>query len=120
MTEAARKTSDGASRRSLVDVAKEMHPLFAGRAAANEAKGSLTDETIKALWDGGFFGMWIPKSFGGIEAGPLEALGTVEQLSYSDGSTENPKTRALQFKVLAMSDPMPQNSCMMLSSRSWR
>ena len=87
MTEVARKTVDGASRRSLVDVAKDLHPLFAGRASANEAKGSLTDETIKALWDGGFFGMWIPRCFGGIEAGPLEALGTVEQLSYSDGST---------------------------------
>ena len=56
MTEVARKTvADGASRRSLVDVAKDLHPLFAARAAANEAKGALTDETIKAVWDGGFF-----------------------------------------------------------------
>lgn len=88
MTEAIRKTfADGASRRSLVDIAKDLHPLLAGQSVANEKKGSLTDETIKALWDGGFFGMWIPRCFGGIEAAPLEALGTIEQLSYSDGST---------------------------------
>ncbi|MGZ5811249.1 MAG: acyl-CoA dehydrogenase family protein [Xanthobacteraceae bacterium] len=87
MTVVTQTSSVKTPRRSLVDVAKEFHPLFAGQAAANEAKGSLTDETIRALWDGGFFGMWIPRSFGGIEAGPLEALGTVEQLCYSDGST---------------------------------
>jgi alkylation response protein AidB-like acyl-CoA dehydrogenase len=84
---ASQKLPRDASRRSLVDVAKDTHPIFAGQSAANEAKGSLTDETIKALWDGGFFGMWIPRSFGGIESGPLEALGTVEQLCYADGST---------------------------------
>ena len=71
----------------MVEVARDLHPLLAAQSAANEAKGSLTDETIRALWDGGFFGMWMPRCFGGIEAGPLEALGTVEQLSYSDGST---------------------------------
>ena len=80
-------TAASASRRSLADVVKDMVPLFAGQSAANEAKGSLTDETIEALWSGGFFGMWIPRDFGGIEAGPCEALGTVEQLCYADGST---------------------------------
>jgi indole-3-acetate monooxygenase len=74
-------------RRSLVDVAKDMHPLFAGQAAGGDAKGMLTEITLQALADGGFHGMWIPREFGGIEAAPLEALGTVEQLSYSDGST---------------------------------
>jgi alkylation response protein AidB-like acyl-CoA dehydrogenase len=88
MTHAATAIARGSkARRSLVDVAKEMHPIFNAQGAANEAKGALTDATLKALWDGGFFGMWIPRCFGGIEAGPLEALGTVEQLSYSDGST---------------------------------
>jgi alkylation response protein AidB-like acyl-CoA dehydrogenase len=75
------------TRRSLVDVAKDMHPIFASEAPGGDAKGALTDKTMQALSDGGFHGMWIPKSFGGIESAPLEALGTVEQLSYSDGST---------------------------------
>ena len=75
------------TRRSLVDVAREMHPIFAGESAASDAQGKLTDKTIQALSDGGFLGMWIPREFGGFEAAPLEALGTVEELSYSDGST---------------------------------
>lgn len=74
-------------RRSLVDTAKEMYPVFAAQSAANEAKGALTDETIKALWEGGFFGMWIPAAFGGAEVGPLELLEIIEHLGYSDGST---------------------------------
>jgi alkylation response protein AidB-like acyl-CoA dehydrogenase len=74
-------------RRSLVDVAREHHAIFSGQAVANEDKGALSDETIAALWDGGFFGMWMPRCFGGIEASPLESLGTVEQLSCADGST---------------------------------
>jgi len=77
----------GAKRRSLVDKAKEMHGFFSAQSAANEAKGRLTDATVQALWDGGFFGMWIPRCFGGAEASPLEGLGVIEQLSYSDGST---------------------------------
>ena len=75
-TSAAHIASAKAGRRSLVEVARDLHPLLAAQSAANEAKGSLTDETIRALWDGGFFGMWMPRCFGGIEAGPLEALGT--------------------------------------------
>lgn len=74
-------------RRSLADIAREMRPVFAAQAAANEARGALTGETLKALSDGGFLGMWIPREFGGIEAAPLEALGVVEELSYADGST---------------------------------
>src|SRR5262245_46456765 len=84
------KAATGAARdtrRSLADVAKDMHPIFAGESAGGDAQGKLTDKTIQALWDGGFFGMWIPREFGGVEAAPIEALGTVEELSYSDGST---------------------------------
>jgi alkylation response protein AidB-like acyl-CoA dehydrogenase len=78
---------DVAARASLVDKARELHDVFNGQAEANEEGFRLTDATVKALWDGGFFGMWIPRCFGGHGAGCLEALGVIEQLSYSDGST---------------------------------
>jgi indole-3-acetate monooxygenase len=74
-------------RKSLVATAKEMHDFFDSQAEANESGARLTDATVKALWDGGFFGMWIPECFGGAAADPLEGLGVIEQLSYSDGST---------------------------------
>src|SRR5580658_759157 len=76
-----------ASRASLSEKARAMTSLFAAQAAANEAKGSLTDATVAALRDGGFFGMWVPRCFGGSEVGPVEGLKVIEALCYADGST---------------------------------
>src|SRR5215475_1773898 len=84
LAEIAREASKGAS---LVEKAKQLHPLFAGEAARGEAKGMLTDATIAALRGNGFLGMWIPRCFGGSENGPVEFLEVIEQTSYSDGST---------------------------------
>src|SRR5262252_4478083 len=72
---------------SLVEKAKDLHSLISGEAARGEAKGRLTDESIAALRDNGFLGMWIPRCFGGSETGPVEFLEVIEQTSYSDGST---------------------------------
>jgi alkylation response protein AidB-like acyl-CoA dehydrogenase len=76
-----------ASRPSLSEKARAMTSLFAAHAAANEAKGSLTDAALAGLRDGGFLGMWIPRCFGGAEAGPVESLEVIEALCYADGST---------------------------------
>jgi indole-3-acetate monooxygenase len=82
--EFARDASNGTS---LVEKAKELHPLIAGEAARGEAKGMLTEATLAALRDNGFLGMWIPRCFGGSETGPVEFLSVIEQTTYSDGST---------------------------------
>ena len=76
-----------ASASSLVTAAKSLTTFFSEQAPLNEAKGSLTDEALAALRDGGFFGMWLPTCFGGIEAEPLEALEVIEALCYADAST---------------------------------
>ena len=78
---------DASNKSSLVEKAKALHPLFSGEAPRADARGSLTDETIAALRDNGFLGMWIPRCFGGSETGPVEFLSVIEQTSYSDGST---------------------------------
>jgi indole-3-acetate monooxygenase len=72
---------------SLLETAKALHPLLSGEAPRADARGRLTDETIAALRDNGFLGMWIPRCFGGSETGPVEFLSVIEQTSYSDGST---------------------------------
>ncbi len=71
----------------LSDKAREMIPFFAAQADANEAAERLTAQTVAGLRDGGFFALWIPQCFGGVEAWPLEALAVIETLSYADGST---------------------------------
>src|SRR6516165_2467003 len=84
LAEIARDASKGTS---LAEKAKELHSLLAGEAPRADARGRLTDETIAALRDNGFLGMWIPRCFGGSETGPVEFLNVIEQTSYSDGST---------------------------------
>ena len=71
----------------LSDKAREMVPFFAAQAEANEAAARLTEQTVAGLREGGFFALWIPQCFGGVEAWPLEALAVIETLSYADGST---------------------------------
>ena len=86
------KTGTSASRPAtssleLLVKARELTAFFNAQGDANEAKGALTDETVTALREFGFLGMWIPREFGGIEAWPTEAVEIVEALSYADGST---------------------------------
>jgi alkylation response protein AidB-like acyl-CoA dehydrogenase len=71
----------------LITNAKALAPLFRDQAAKNEAAGKLTDETIAALRSGDFFGLMVPKCFGGAEVGPVEALEVYEIISEADSST---------------------------------
>lgn len=71
----------------LVAKARVLAPLFREQAAANEAAGRLTDTTIAALRSGDFFGLLVPKCFGGSEVGPVEALEIYEIISEADSST---------------------------------
>ena len=72
---------------SLVEKARALAPLFARQAAVNESLGRLSDETVAALKEAGFFGLMVPKCFGGYEAAPDEALAVIEAVSEADGST---------------------------------
>lgn len=72
---------------TLLARARELAPLFAANAAANESSGHLTAATIDALRESGLFHMLIPRCFGGAEVDPVEAMRIVEAVSYADGST---------------------------------
>jgi indole-3-acetate monooxygenase len=89
MAQAAKSERAGvaAEASSLVAKAQELNSFFIAQAERNEAQGSLTDEVFKTLSDNGFFGLWVPKCFGGSEASPIEGLEVIEALSYADGST---------------------------------
>jgi indole-3-acetate monooxygenase len=72
---------------SLVEKARALAPLIARQAAVNEKAGRLSAETVAALRDAGFFGLLVPKCFGGYEASPDVALEVIEAISEADGST---------------------------------
>ncbi len=72
---------------SLVERARALAPLLRSQGAIHEENGRLSDVTIAALKGAGFFGLLVPKCFGGLEAPPDEALAVIEAISEADGST---------------------------------
>jgi alkylation response protein AidB-like acyl-CoA dehydrogenase len=72
---------------SLVEKARSLAPLLARQGDANEKLGRLSGETIAALQEAGFFGLLVPRCFGGYEAAPDVALAVIEAISEADGST---------------------------------
>ncbi|SKB97770.1 acyl-CoA dehydrogenase family protein [Sphingopyxis flava] len=71
----------------LLAQAKRLAPLIASKGAENDAAGRVSDESITALHEAGFFGLMVPASAGGAEANPLQALSVVEELCKADIAT---------------------------------
>src|SRR5688572_10504460 len=71
----------------LVEKARALAPLFRAQAEANEQAGRLTDETVAALRTGDYWGLMVPRCFGGLEADLLEMLEIYEIISEADSST---------------------------------
>jgi alkylation response protein AidB-like acyl-CoA dehydrogenase len=80
MTETVAGTSQ------LVERARALLPLLNEHADANDASSELAQPVVDALHDGGFFGMWVPRSVGGSELMPLDSLKVIEELTYGDPS----------------------------------
>ncbi|MDX6351078.1 MAG: hypothetical protein QOF84_5868 [Streptomyces sp.] len=62
-------------------------PLIRREAESAEAAGRLTPPVVQALHDSGVFRICIPRSLGGYELTPRQAIRTVEKVSYDDAST---------------------------------
>jgi indole-3-acetate monooxygenase len=73
--------------RSMLDKARALRDLLAAQGAANEEAGALSETTLAALHEGGFFAMFVPASLGGAEVTPTEALQVIEALCEADAST---------------------------------
>ena len=72
---------------ALLNKAKEIAPIISASSSENEVLGKLSDRTVELLHSGGFFGLSIPRSLGGWEAGPIDQMLIVEELSRADGAT---------------------------------
>jgi alkylation response protein AidB-like acyl-CoA dehydrogenase len=72
--------------RDLIGKARALRELLSANAAEEERERDLSDEVVTALHDAGLLTMLAPKSVGGAEAGPVEALQAIEEVAYGDGS----------------------------------
>jgi indole-3-acetate monooxygenase len=74
------ETADAVTR------ARGLYDLLDEQADASEELGKLTDDIDDALHDTGLYGMWVPKSLGGLELDPITSLGVLEAVSYGQAS----------------------------------
>ena len=82
-------TTDNRATDGTVDAverARALHRLVDEQAAASEDLGQLTPEIDDALHEQGLYGMWVPKSLGGLELDPLTSLEVLEAVSYAQPS----------------------------------
>jgi alkylation response protein AidB-like acyl-CoA dehydrogenase len=66
---------------------RQLLPLIERLAPVNERQGALDAELISALHAVGAFGMWVPRTHGGLELSPTRSLDLIEEVAYADGST---------------------------------
>lgn len=78
---------DTAATQSIVEKARTIAPLLRAEGGVNEASGRLSDKAVAALQGAGFFGLLVPRCFGGYEADPATALQVIETVSEAEGST---------------------------------
>jgi alkylation response protein AidB-like acyl-CoA dehydrogenase len=69
-----------------VEAARGLHTLVDEGAAASEALGQLTPEIDDALHRTRLYGMWVPKSLGGLELDPIASLEVIEAVAYAQPS----------------------------------
>jgi alkylation response protein AidB-like acyl-CoA dehydrogenase len=71
---------------SMIDVARELAPVFSARASDGEAARTMPADLVARARAAGLFGIAVPKSLGGLELDPLTVVGVVEEVSRADGS----------------------------------
>jgi alkylation response protein AidB-like acyl-CoA dehydrogenase len=62
-------------------------PLLREHAQDNEKAGRLAPEVVQALDAAGMFGLFAPRSLGGAELMPSQAIPVIEELARNDGSS---------------------------------
>lgn len=67
--------------------ARDLAPSFAARAERHDLEGSFPFENFAGLRDAGFYGLTVPRRFGGAEASLRTYLGVLEAIAGADGST---------------------------------
>ncbi|MBB4614289.1 acyl-CoA dehydrogenase family protein [Novosphingobium taihuense] len=71
----------------LLVEAKRLAPQIASKGEENDANGRVSDQSISALHEAGFFSMMVPESVGGLNANPVQVLSVVEELCKADIAT---------------------------------
>ena len=69
-----------------VERARGLYELVNAGWEASEELGKLTPEIDDALHETKLYGMWVPKSLGGLELDPISSLEVIEAVTYAQPS----------------------------------
>jgi alkylation response protein AidB-like acyl-CoA dehydrogenase len=87
MTQSADTVTGTTAPHDLLRRAHELASFFNGFAETNESGEVLADEVVDTLKREGFFGLWVPRSLGGVEHDAVQALEVLEEVSRAEAST---------------------------------
>jgi len=71
---------------SLLEVARRFRPRILAEADRIEASRRLPEDLARELAHAGFFRIFLPKAYGGLDLTPMEALEIFEELARADAS----------------------------------
>jgi len=70
----------------LLEVARSLRPRILSEADRIEASRRLPEDLARELAHAGFFRIFLPKAYGGLDLTPMEALEIFEELARADAS----------------------------------
>jgi len=76
----------GAAGTPLVETARAFRPRILAERERIEAGRQLPEELTKELARAGFFRIFLPAAYGGLDLGPVEAMEVYEELARADAS----------------------------------
>ena len=78
--------TQAARTEELIEVARGLVPTIRAGADSGEAARSLSPDVVAVLAGAGFYTLFVPRAYGGLEVEPLTALQVIEELAYADGA----------------------------------
>lgn len=73
-----------AMKQDLVEEARRVGPILRENAERSDREGRLTAESVEAIRSAGFFRMYVPRDFGGLETEPMTHARVQEELATHD------------------------------------
>jgi len=71
---------------SLINAVQTIAPTIRQNADRSERERRLSDETVRAMKQAGFFRMCSPRAIGGLEVDPMTAINVIEEVARIDAS----------------------------------
>src|SRR5947208_10534812 len=78
--------ADHDTHSALLEVTRGLRPRITGERDRIEAARRIPDEMAQDLAGSGFFRIFLPEAYGGLDLAPLQAMAIFEELARADAS----------------------------------